>query len=131
MPLRKWYDEIDNEGENKDLADNRQFKYSVGVLICSIISLRKKDQSDELCEFCENFKKEFKLSDVEAKSLYKDNQNFDQNLDKHINIIKEQLKGKEHKKLELMRTFNRFIIEDDCDRDDYTVFEVIKKKLFL
>ncbi len=130
MPLRKWYDEIDNEGENRDLADNRQFKYSVGVLICSIISLRKKDQSDELNEFCENFKNEFKLSEIEAQSLYKDNQNFDQNLDKHINIIKEQLKGKEHKKLELMRIFNHFIIEDDCDKDDYSVFEVIKKKLF-
>lgn len=130
MSLKKWYDAIGTKDGIFDVADIQQFKYAAGILICSIINLKKEDQSDELCAFCENFQKEHNLSDEDAQSLYKDAKNFDQNLEKNIDIIKTQLQGSEHKKLEFMHTLNRFIIEDDCDEDDYCIFEVIKEKLF-
>lgn len=130
MALKKWYDEIGTEDGIFDVFDIEQFKYAAGILICSIINLRKEYQSEELCKFCEYMQKEYKLSDKEAHNLYKDAANFDQNLDKHVDIIKTQLGDSEYQKLEFMRILNRFIIEDGCDEGDYCVFEVIKTKLF-
>ncbi len=130
MPLKKLYDEIGTKDGVFNVSDARGFKYSSGMLICSIINLRKENQEKELCEFCENFEKENNLTEDEIESLYKDSQNFKKNLEKHIDIIKKQLANREHEKLEFMHTLNRFIIEDDCDIDDYRVFETIKNRLF-
>ncbi len=129
MSLKKWYDEIGTEDGVFDVFDKKQFKLSTGILICSVINLRK-EREDNLCIFCKNFEKENNLKKSEIENLYKDAPNFNKNLEKHIDIIKEQLGESEHQKLEFMHTLNRFIIEDDCAEDDYCLFEVIKDRLF-
>ncbi|MCH9813331.1 MAG: hypothetical protein K0U47_05235 [Epsilonproteobacteria bacterium] len=130
MSLKKWYDAIGTKNDIFDVKDVKEFKYATGILICNIVNLKKEDPSEELCMFCDNFQKEYQLSDEEAQGLYKDVQNFDQNLEKYIAVIKSHLHGSEHKKLDFMHTLNRFIIKDECDDQDYCVFEVIKEQLF-
>ncbi len=131
MSLKKWYDDIGNEDGVFDVADIKKFKYAAGMLICQIVNFKEVHQNDELCQFCNDMQKEHNLSDNEAQNLYKERKNFDKNLEKNIDIIKTQLDGSEFKKLEFMRILNHFIVEDDCDADDYCIFEVIKEKLFL
>ncbi len=129
MSLKKWYDSIGAKDGVLDVADTKQFKYSAGIVICSIVNLRK-DKPDDLCNFCKNFQKEQNLSDKEANDLFKDAKNFHTNLDKHINMIKAELGHSEHEKLEFMHILNKFIIQDHCDDSDYVVFETVKQKLF-
>jgi hypothetical protein len=129
MSLEKWYDSIGTQDGVLSVADPKQFKYSAGIVICSIVNLRK-DKPDELCKFCQNFQKDQNLSDEEAESLFKDAKTFHTNLDKHIAMIKAELGHSDHKQLEFMHILNRFIIQDNCDDSDYVVFETVKQKLF-
>lgn len=130
MPLRRWYDSIGTKDGIFDVADVKAFRFTTGVLICSIVNYQKVNKRSELCDFCDSFQKEQKLSDEDAVRLYKNVENFEANIDEHIAVIKEQLEGSNYKKLEFMHTLNRFIVEDDCDDGDYSIFEMIMKKLF-
>lgn len=130
MSIKKWYDSIGTKDGIFDVADIKAFRFATGVLICSIVNYKKEHKNNELCSFCESFQKEYNLTDQEADELYKNVENFEANIDKHLAVIKEQLKGSIHKKLEFMHTLNRFIVEDDCDDEDYAIFEMIIKKLF-
>ncbi len=130
MSLKKWYDSIGTKGGIFDVEDNKAFRFATGVIICSIVNHNKKHMNDELSEFCDFFKKEQGLSDEEAKSLYVEVDDFDKNLLKQIKVIKEQLKDSSYKKLEFMHTLNRFIVEDNCNDEDYQCFETILEKLF-
>ncbi len=130
MSLKKWYDSIGTKDGIFDVADIKAFRFSTAVLICSMVNYHKDNKCNELCAFCDNFQKEQNLSDEEAMRLYKNVENIESNIDKQIAVIKEQLKGSNYKKLEFMHTLNRFIVEDDCDDGDYSIFEMIIKKLF-
>jgi septal ring factor EnvC (AmiA/AmiB activator) len=131
MSLKKWYGSIGTKDGIFDVEDIKAFRFATGVLICSIVN-RQKDhqQSQEVKEFCESFKKEQNLSDKEAKELFVDVKDFDAHIDKQIAVIKLQLKDSNHKKLEFMHTLNRFIVENDCTDGDYTCFQMVLKKLF-
>ncbi len=130
MSLKKWYDSIGTKDGIFDVENIKGFRFATGVLICSIVNHKKELKCDELCDFCDSFQKEQGLSDEEAERLYKNIEDFEANIDEHIAVIKEQLKGSNYKKLEFMHTLNRFIVEDNCDDGDYSIFEMIIKKLF-
>ncbi|HIP02811.1 MAG TPA: hypothetical protein EYH01_02870 [Campylobacterales bacterium] len=130
MSLKKWYDSIGTKDGIFDVADIQGFRFATGVLICSIVNYQKENKGNELCDFCNSFQKEQKLSDEEVGRLYKNVENLESNIDEQIAVIKEQLKGSNYKKLEYMHTLNRFIVEDNCDDGDYSIFEMIIKKLF-
>lgn len=130
MTLQKWFDAIGTEESIFDVKDVEAFKHATGALICSIIDLKKEDQSPDLIAFYDRFQKAEDLSSEEASALYKDADNFESNVARYVESIKDQLGNSDHKKLEFMHALNRFIIEDDCDDKDYCVFEAIKEKLF-
>lgn len=130
MSLKKWYDSIGTKDGIFDVADIKAFRFSTGVLICSIVNYQKDNKQNELSDFCDAFQKEQNISDQDAIRLYKNVDNIEANIDEQLVVIKEQLKGSNYKKLEFMHTLNRFIVEDECDEGDYSIFEMIIKKLF-
>ena len=130
MSLKRWYDSIGTKDGIFDVEDIKSFRFATGILICSIVNHNKKHMNEDLNEFCDFFKQEQGLSELEAKNLYEDVKDFDANIDKQISVIKTQLKDSNYKKLEFMHTLNRFIIKDNCSSDDYTCFETLIEKLF-
>ena len=130
MSLKKWYDSIGTKNGIFDVEDIKSFRFATGVLICSIANYKNKHNSEMLSEFCTYFQKEQELTNQEADKLYRNIDDFESHIDKYLEIIKTQLKGSIHKKLEFMHTLNRFIVEGKCDDEDYKNFEMILKKLF-
>jgi hypothetical protein len=130
MSLKSWYSSIGTKDGIFDVEDIKGFRFATGVIICSIVNHNRKHMNSELSEFCDFFKKEQNMSNEDAKNLYEEVKDFDANLQKYVDIVKEQLKNSSYKKLEFMHTLNRFIVEDDCDDRDYQCFETILEKLF-
>ena len=130
MSLKKWYDSIGTKDGIFDVEDIKGFRFSTGVLICSIVNYKNELKCDEVCNFCKSFQKEQGLSDQDVDKFYKNVDDFEVNIDKHLKVIKAQLKGSNYKKLEFMHILNRFIVEDNCHDSAYEIFDMIIKKLF-
>jgi len=127
--MKKWFDSLDTDEtfapKNPDL-----FKRATASIVCSIVNFNDVKEKDALCKFCDIFKEEFHIDEETAQKLFKDSTYVQENLEKNVHTIREELEGDEYKLMEYMKMLNKFIIVDHCKEEDYCIFEELKTKLF-
>lgn len=128
--MKRWFDSLDKDDETFHPKNPEAFKRATAGLICSIINFEDVERRDELCKFCDLFKKEFHIDEAAAEKLFEDSAYIEQNLEKYAVTIREELDNDEYKLMEFMKMLNQFIIIDKCKKEDYDVFEELKTILF-
>jgi len=103
---------------------------SFATVLWSIIISDENVSKKERKEFNSFFKKEFALSSDEIDALFKKVKNSKENLEKHLNLLKEAFQAYPVQKAYFMQVLNRCIICDGVDNREYATFEEIRKRLF-
>ena len=127
--MKRWFDSLDSDKIFMP-KDTERFKRATASIVCSIINFNEVHDKDELCKFCDLFKKEFHIDEATAQKLFEDSAYTKENLEKNADIIREELDNDEYKMMEYMKMLNRFIIVDNCRDEDYCIFDELKNRLF-
>ena len=128
MTVKQWYDSIGKKDSIFDVRDPEKFKEATAAILCNILHLDSAQKKDELQEFCTLLEKDAQFDKTKLSSSSQDA--LKSNIEKHTEVIKEQLDNDKVKMMEFMRMLNRFIMVDKCKEEDYCIFEKVKELLF-
>ena len=127
--MKRWFDTLDSD-DTFQPKNAEKFKRATASIVCSIINFNEVHDKDELCKFCDLFKEEFHIDEETAQKLFEDTTYVKENLEKNADIIREELDNDEYKLMEYMKMLNRFIIVDNCKKEDYCIFDELKTQFF-
>lgn len=119
--LKQISDLINNQ---ENIEDEKKFKVASATLICSIVSIEKKDSK----KYCSLFQENFDLSEDEFNRIKDNLQNDNLSLDEKVNYIKTELGENMYQVMQFLKILNRFAILDGCSQNSYREFELIRDK---
>lgn len=107
-------------------------KKSVATLLAHIIKVDQRDVEKEAPLFCKLMGKDFDCDIGEAKAFLHTimQDDYDYDLDEHLEIINEALCNDQLSKMHLMEQVNHIIYSNKITERDYEEFEKIKNTLF-
>ncbi|HHH19235.1 MAG TPA: hypothetical protein ENK86_01805 [Campylobacterales bacterium] len=108
----------------------KKIKRSVATLLAHIIKVDQRDISKEAPLFCSLMGQDFGCDREEALEFLEAMMNEEYDLDEHVEIIAQALKGDKLSKMHLLEQLNQIICSDKITDVDYKIFEAIKRKLF-
>ena len=108
----------------------KKIKRSVATLLAHIIKIDKRDVEKEASLFCSIMGQNFGCDREEAINFLKTSMSEEYDLDEHIDIICDALENDQISKMHLLEQLNRIIYSDTISKEDYEIFEKVKKRLF-
>jgi uncharacterized tellurite resistance protein B-like protein len=122
--FKKFFHLVENDKKIfNDIENEDEFKLASANIICNVVNVNSEDRE----KYCKLFQEKFDLPKEELQDI-KGNVNDSVSLDEHIKVIKEELKYNRYEMMEFLDILNKFIIIDNCAKEDYEIFEEIKNK---
>ena len=109
---------------------DQEIKRSVAILLAHIVKIDNRDVKKQIPIFCSLMGQSFVCNREEVAQFLRDIMLEEYDLDEHVDIICEALKGDNLSKMHILEQLNHMIYSDTITADDYKLFEEIKKKLF-
>jgi hypothetical protein len=119
--LKQISDLINNQ---ENIEDEKKFKVASATLICSIVTIDKKDSK----RYCSLFQENFSLTEGEFNTIKESILNDELSIDDKVNYIKTELGDNMYQVMQFLKILNKFAILDGCSQKSYREFELIRDK---
>jgi len=114
----------------KNSAKLNELQNSFAIILATLIKTDGKISEQERKKFNDFFKKEFELDNNSIDKLFKEAIESQENIEQHIELLKDGFKDDIMAKARFMQYLNETIISDGIEDKEYAVFEMIREKLF-
>jgi len=107
-----------------------KLKRSVGALLAYIIKADKRDAEKEAPLFCRLMGEDFECDPHEARDILERLLREDYDVEKEADYLAQALKEDKLSRYHLLEQLNHMIYSDTISKNDYEIFERIRKRLF-